>query len=112
MADDEIDNSEADGTLTRWNSSTGELVATLSAPADLVSGSQIAATSIAFSADGSKLAATLQGDGFYAVTVVWNLATGERLIHVTDLHTPTFSPDGTRVAGVADAANSVYTYAV
>mgnify|MGYP001253796659 CR=1 FL=1 len=101
-----------DGTITRWNSSTGEAISTFAVPTDLVQGATIQAWTIVFSADGSKLAVTYSGESFYRVTIVWNVSSGARLIHVTDLYQPTFSPDGTRLAGVSDASNFINTYAV
>jgi WD40 repeat protein len=100
----------SDGTITRWNSSTGEIIASLAAPTDLVEATIDTVDRVQRRCN--KLAVTYSGESFYDVTVVWNVASGSRLIHVTDLYQPTFSPDGTRLAGVSDAANRINTYAV
>ncbi|MBI3243805.1 MAG: PQQ-binding-like beta-propeller repeat protein [Chloroflexi bacterium] len=92
--DDKLAAEDASGTVTIWDSASGQTLSTLSAGAPSADG----LTRVVFSSDGTKLAAT----GSDHTARVWEAATGRELLtlsdHTDDVVGLAFSRDGQRIA--------------
>ncbi len=92
--DDKLAAEDASGTVTIWDSASGQTLSTLSAGVPSADG----LTRVVFSSDGTKLAAT----GGDHTARVWEAATGRELLtlsgHKDDVVGLAFSRDGQRIA--------------
>lgn len=103
----------AKDTLSLRDVATGDEVTSFTLPAEFLLGADAGFTADAsFSSDGSKLAAGFNtGGNPDQGVVVWDVATGAKIIHVLGLNWSTFSPDGARLLG-REGGGYLFVYAV